>query len=382
MNLTSYLWIEVERRQKDRLLLKCFKNRIPIYETKEQEEKLFLKIAMEDYKKIKKFWFVKVKKRDVTGILKWKEKLLSNRVFLISCIFGLITLYLLTHLMVKVEVIHTKKEIRDLLTYSLEERGIKKNTWKKSYQEIEQIKKEILDEYPEKLEWIEIETQGMNYIVRVEERKLESLKEEKTSCHIVATKDGIVKDMIYSKGEAVVKTNDSVKKGDILISGIIKKDEEEKGVVCATGEVYGEVWYQVSASIPLNYKEKTQTGKKRWNLKLKNSYIDDFILKSRLESYKEEKKGVVNIFGNELSFVIQHETKEEEKTYTEEEAEILAIESSLEKISSTLEEKEEIIDKKVLKKELNNSTMNIEIFVSVKEQIGEVQEFVKEETKE
>ena len=45
----------------------------------------------------------------------------------------------------------------------------------------------------------------------------------------------------------------------------------------------------------------------------------------------------------------------------------------------TLDEKEEIIAKKVLKKEVNNSTMNIEVFVSVLEQIGERQEFVVEE---
>ena len=49
------------------------------------------------------------------------------------------------------------------------------------------------------------------------------------------------------------------------------------------------------------------------------------------------------------------------------------------KIKSTLEEKEEILTKKVLKKEVNNSTMNIEVFVSVLEQIGTRQEFQIEE---
>jgi len=34
-----------------------------------------------------------------------------------------------------------------------------------------------------------------------------------------------------------------------------------------------------------------------------------------------------------------------------------------------------------LKKEKNNSTMNVEIFVSVKESIGEIQEFEIEEIK-
>ena len=49
-----------------------------------------------------------------------------------------------------------------------------------------------------------------------------------------------------------------------------------------------------------------------------------------------------------------------------------------EKVSSTLEEFESILYKKVLKKEQNNSTMDIEVFVAVLESIGEQQEFERE----
>jgi len=378
MKNTSFLWIETELRQKNRILLKCFKNKISIYDTLEKNDNLYLKILETDYPKIKKFWFVKIKKKDVTGLKKLKQKLWNKRIFLISVTLGIILLYLISHIMINIEVIHSKKEIRELISISLKERGIKKNSWKKSYQEIEKIKEEILNEYPEKLEWMEIEVQGMNYIVRVEERKINEEIKEKTSCHVVAKKDGIVKKMVYSKGEAIVKQNDSVKKGDILISGIIKKDEEEKNIVCATGKVYGEVWYQVTTSIPLTYEVSTRTNKKRWNLRFKNSYYDDFIFKSRLNSYEEEKHHLFSILGQEISFVTQYEVKKETKNLKEEEALEIGVKESLAKISETLEEKEEIIDKKVLKKEVNDSTMNVEIFVSVLESIGEVQEFKKE----
>jgi len=76
MNRESHLWIEAELKQKDRLLLKCFKMKIPVYDTYEKGKSLFLKIRIEDYKIIKKFWFVKIKKKDVTGLLKVKELVL------------------------------------------------------------------------------------------------------------------------------------------------------------------------------------------------------------------------------------------------------------------------------------------------------------------
>lgn len=378
MTITSYIWVEVEQKKKDRLFLKCFKNRIPIYETSQIGDKLYIKIKESDFSKIKKFWFVKVKKNDVTGFYKLKENIFKYHIFLFCLIIGLGLLFIFSHVMVSVEVIHSKKEIRDLVFETLKEKGIKKNTFRKNFQEIEKIKNEILHMYPEKLEWMEIEVHGMNYVIRVEERKIEEEKKEKEACHIVAKKDGIVKKMIYSKGQAVVLVNDSVKKGDLLISGIIKKDEETRGVLCATGEIYAEVWYQVSASIPMNYDELVRTGKKRFNLRLRNSYYDDFIFKSRLDNYEEEKKSIFQILGNEFFFVTQYETLKKQKSYTEEEALEVALESITDKINATLSIKEEIIEKKVLKKEINNSTMNVEVFVSVLESIGEMQEFIKE----
>ena len=208
------------------------------------------------------------------------------------------------------------------------------------------------------------------------------MKEEPTTpraCNVVATKDGIIKEMIYSKGSSLVKQNDVVKKGDILLSGTIMKDEEIKNVVCATGKVYAEVWYTVKISVPMTYDEEEKTGKVRYNIRLKNKGYNDFLFKSRVEEYTEEAKFLFSLFQTEVSFVKQYETIKNTKTYTEEEALNKATTEALAKIESTLEEKEEILTKKVLKKEVNNSTMNIEVFVSVLEQIGTRQEFQIEE---
>lgn len=375
--MNGLVWIEVELKQKNRFLLKCFKNRISVYDTMEDGESLFVKILEKDYKKVQKFWFVHVKKKGTTGILKIKENLKKYHVIFL-CLFCFVpTLYFFSHMIVSVEVIHSNQDIRELVLNALEDYGVKKNTWRKEYQELEKIKNSILDRYPESLEWMEIETHGMKYEIRVEERKLEQKEEEKTSCNLVATKDGIIKDMIFQKGEALVKVNDSVKKGDILVSGIIKKEEEEKNVVCATGKVYAEVWYEVSASVPLEYEISEKTGKKRWNFRFQNSYINDFIFRSRLEHFEENKKELFDFFGQRLYFVVQEETNVIKKKYTEEEALELGLEEVTNKINDTLKEKESILLKKVLKKEINNSTMNIEVFVAVKEMISEVQEFLK-----
>ena len=215
----------------------------------------------------------------------------------------------------------------------------------------------------------------MNYIVRVEERKLNDPNHEEKLCHLVALKDGIIKEMVYEKGMSLVKQNDAVKKGDILISGIIKNNEEEVGYTCAKGSIYAEVWYKVTVSIPLTYEEATKTGKKRWNFKLN----DTPIFKNRLTNFSEEKHLLLSLFGQKLYFVVQNEEEKQAKTYNEEEALEEATLKATSKVESTLKDKEKILTKKVLKKEVNDSTMVVEVFVVVLENIAQTQEFTKGE---
>ncbi len=375
----SYIWVEVKTTSNERFFLKCQEIQVFLYDVVEEKDRLKIKILEKDFKKLQKIWFIKVKKVQDLGWKALKEKGKKYHIYLISLAIGLVFLYVISHIILSVEVIHSNQDIRFIVSNALNEKGIKKNTWKKDYQEIEKIKQEILDMYPEDLEWLEIETKGMKYIVRVEERKLEEEKNEPQACNVVASKDGIVKEMVYSSGEAAYKRNDSVKKGDILISGTIKKDEETRKTVCATGSVYAEVWYEVSVSIPLTYETHEKTGKVRWNIKAKNNGFNDFLFKSRLENYEEDATSLFTLFGTEFFFVKQYETTVKELVMNESTALDKALKEVDEKISLTLDEKEEIIAKKVLKKEINNSTMNVEVFVSVLEQIGERQEFVAEE---
>lgn len=371
----NFLWIKAKEKYQSRILLKCYKNNIFVYETKNENQLFYFKISQNDYEKLKKIYFAKLEIDSISGVSKLKKDIKKYHIFLIACIFGLITFYCLSHVMVKVEVIHSKKEIRDLITIALEERGIKKNSWKKEYQEIEQIKEEILNLYPSQLEWLEIEVKGMNYIVRVEERKVLEEKSKKTQCNIIANKDGIVKSVLYNQGEALVRTNDFVKKGDILISGTILKDTETKNLVCATGEVFAEVWYKVKVNLPTIEQKKHPTGKIRWNFKWHNEQAEQFIFKSRVENYMEEVHPLFKLFGIEISFVKQIEVEEEQITLNEEELLQKADQLVDEKFKGIFGPKEKILSKKVLKKNLNNSTMELEIFVVCLEQIGKQQEF-------
>ena len=109
-------------------------------------------------------------------------------VFLLGLLFFFLVLFLLQNIIFDVKVIHSSKEIQNLLYQDLEEFGIKKFHFKVSYEEKEEIVSKILEKETDKVEWLEIEEVGVSYVIRVEERKK---NKEKTTCNfqnIVAKK--------------------------------------------------------------------------------------------------------------------------------------------------------------------------------------------------
>lgn len=371
------IWVEVKTFSQSRVLVKLFKNQINVLQVEYLKDGLRFQIDISDYKKLKKivgYRFRKVKDGGVFALFTtFKQKWLV----LLGILLFFLLLFFFSHIMVSVDVIHSSKDVRDLVTKALDEKGIRRLTFKKSFEEIEQIKKEILNDHPNELEWLEIEVVGMKYIVRIEERILTSPEEKKERCHLVATKSAIVKKLLFSSGEAKVQVNDFVKEGDILVSGELLANEKVTGEVCATGDVYGEVWYTVKLSLPLNYEETKETGKTRWNFGWSKGDLDGYILRPRLGHFVDDKTYLFTIFNTSFSFLKQKEVEVNPKTYTYQEAEEKALSLAEEKVRMKLQAKEEILSKKVLKKQVNDSTMDIEIFVSVLEHISRQEEFQK-----
>ena len=79
-------------------------------------------------------------------------------------------------------------------------------------------------------------------------------------CRFDKDKDAIIKKIVASNGEIISNVNSYVKKGDIIVSGEIKHNEEIKKLVKAKAKVYGEVWYKVNITIPLTYYEEIYTN--------------------------------------------------------------------------------------------------------------------------
>lgn len=380
---THYIWIRTETSNYNKLILKLSKIGINIHDIKYLSNYVLLKILKRDFNKVKKFLIsYEFQKEKEAGIFNLKEIVKKYNRFIIAIIFGLLLISFFSNVIVKVNVIHSKKEIRELVTNELEEFGIKRLSFKKNYKDIEKIKKEILEKYPDRLEWLEIEVNGMVYNVRIEERIITDTNKEDRYCHVVAEKSGIIRKIVTSKGVANVNLNSYVTKGDILISGEVKLNEEVKNNVCAEGKVYAEIWYTVDVTLPLDYEIVTKTGKMRYNLMYENKEGEHVILNSRLSEKIVENQEIFSLLGRKLYLQREYETLVKKDKYDEQAALEKALQLAREKVNVKLEETEHIIAQKVLKKSINDSKMILEVFTSVEENIGIIEEYTVEDIEE
>ena len=356
------IWISIKDTNYEKIIHKLYEYNIDIYSIN-YSNSLELLISYDDYIKILKYLkYYDFKVIKYTGFMEIKYYIKQNLILIISFIIGIFVMFGLSNIIVDVKIIHENKKIISILEEELNKYNIKKYTIKKNYDEITQIKNKILNDNKDTLEWIEIEAKGMKYIVKVEERIINKDITEEEYCNIVSKKDSIITKIISSKGLILKNKNNYVNKGDLLITGMINENK-----ICASGTVYGEVWYKVLLTLPFK-----QNVKEYNNLETKNIMINDHIIfRPKYKNYDIKVLSKKNIFNTKIKVIKLKYFMYKDRIYNEKELINEAIKLANDKISINLKENERIISENVLKKEVIDSTMYIDIFISKEEVISE-----------
>lgn len=375
--------IKIEGKDVKRFIKKLYSNNIYFNDIEMYDKYAYVEVDKSNYEKLKQIKTIyKIEIVKLYGIIRIIDFIKRYSLFLIILGVGLLYLIFLSNIIFKVEVIHSKREIRDLLYKELKYYNIDKYHFVKSYKEKEKIEEYILNKHKDKLEWLEIERIGTKYEVRVEERIIKKENDKLDVQNIVAKKDGIITKIEASKGEIVKKIGDYVKKGDIIISGTIKKDDVIKGKVAASGNVYAEVWYKTIVDMPYYYKNSTKTGRKRKVLKIKFLDKDIYIFGFKKYKFYDERKILYlksRILPIGFSYSLERELNVEEYLYSPEEAVNTAIEYASKKLQKNLGENESIISKTVLNSNENENYITVEIFYKVNENITDTSDIVDEQ---
>lgn len=371
--------VKVEGKNVNNYLKWLIKNKVHIYKLNiKGSNNLYLVIDYKDYDKLLNY----SKSYEITilkyyGTRKYLNSIHRNRIILISLFISIILLFVLSRMIFSIDIVYNDKDMISLVKEELGKHEIKRFRFKKNFNELSKIKKEILDDNKDRLEWIEIIESGTKYIVKLVERNKEVVEKSFEYQSVVASKNAIITSIKASNGEKVKEVNDYVKKGEVIISGILTEPSGDIIYKKAKGRVLGEVWYKLEVDYPFCYKEEKLTGKK------KEGYVINFLNKRipllGYSSYHTYEKDTNTIFENNIfpfSFIKekQYETLVKEEIYTPEEVVNHAIEYAKDKLLKNNNKISEVKKALILDKKINSSNISLKFFVSVIEDITKIEE--------
>ncbi|MDI3481143.1 MAG: hypothetical protein PWQ97_798 [Tepidanaerobacteraceae bacterium] len=216
------------------------------------------------------------------GIFFMINMLRRRRALVAGALLFIASIYFLSSFIWSIDVVSQDPEIKKAVEDDLRRWGLKEGTFKYGLDKKQYMDK-ILQQHKE-IAWGEIKIKGSKLVVELVKKKLPPELEENSPCDIIASKDGIIEEIIPFKGEALVKPGDTVCAGDVLITGRIVTKSDQKSelgqqdasdvlLVHARGIVKAKTWYQKAVSVPLVMEEKLPTGrvKKAYRLQLGKS---------------------------------------------------------------------------------------------------------------
>ena len=375
----NYIKVRIEGKNVNNYLKWLIKNKINLISINViKYNVLELIINYHDYNLLSKYsktYKISIIKK--YGAIKILDTIKNNIIILSSIILSIILLFIVSNIIFKVDIIYNDKNIIDKVNKELIKYDIKRFKKKKSYAYLEKVKKKILADNKDILEWIEIEESGTKYIVRLVERKKKIKEKEFLYQSIVSGKDATIISIDAYSGEKVKNIYDYIKKGDTIISGIMTKPDGTSIYTRAKGIVLGEVWYKASIEYPTYYKEEKVTGKSKDVLTI--YFLNKEIPFFPYRKYKQFKKHTSSIV--EDNFIPLKITKEKiyevnivDDIYTEEEAINRATEECKKKLLEKDNRIKEIKEVIVLNSEHLNSKIKLDLFISTIEDITKIRE--------
>ncbi|MDQ2085979.1 sporulation protein YqfD [Herbivorax sp. ANBcel31] len=380
--IRGYVIIMVEGYFLEKFVNICIKRQIYLWDIKKKKNsKMKLKISIKGFRLLrpvarKTGCSVRIiEKKGIPFIIsRYKER----KTFILGSLVFVVLFYIMTSFVWTVEITGNEKVETELIMDYLDEKGIGPGILKYGVN-TESLANSIIIEIDE-LSWVNVMIQGTKLKVNVAERvEPPKIIPKDVPCDVVASKDGIIESLIVKDGYSTLSEGDTVKKGDVLISGSIPiLDEEDFRVVHAMGEVMARTWYENKQPIHLKVTEEIRTGSKKNNVSLMffRKTVPFFHKEVDYEEHEEEKTKKVLSIGENLvlpfGIIVEryYENVIVEAKVSIEEAKEAAVDAAYNEILKVAPEESQIADKKVNFLEKDDGSIYADVIVECIENIG------------
>ncbi len=188
-----------------------------------------------------------------------------------------VLIFVMTSFVWDIEVVGNERVSDETIKESLKLCGISEGVWRYG-KDLTAIQNKVLLQQPE-LSWLALNSKGSKMQVDVAEKiPAPEIVDRTSPANLIAAKDGMIETIITTNGVAVVKAGDTVKKGDLLISGVNNSEANGVRYSHAMGSVRAKTWDVFTQKVLSEKTTFQKTGRKtnRYTLKILNFEINLF----------------------------------------------------------------------------------------------------------
>lgn len=152
---------------------------------------------------------------------------------------GIVLMLFLSCFIWSVQVVGAKNLSETTVKQALAEQGIKPGAWRFG------IRADAVGRAVEmklgKLSWISVNIVGSTVDAEIKERVEKPEIPDETPCNIKAAKDGVITSINAAQGETKTSVGSGVRKGDMLVSGVMDTERESVRYLHAEAEIFADV---------------------------------------------------------------------------------------------------------------------------------------------
>lgn len=273
--IKGFLIVRLKGQSPERFFNLCSHHNIYLWDVKNIEGNYECNIMLKDYRKLK---MIARKTKTIPYIIKkigfpfvfsvYKKR----KGYLLGIVLFVSIIYILSLYIWDISVLGGHTYTPEAMTKFLKENDVYVGIQKKQV-DSKNIEELIRLTYND-IGWVSAEIKGTRLIIKIKETKLPTKAVTATdNRHIIASKDAVIAKIVTRTGIPKVELGSVVKKGDILVSGVVNVigDNEtlvSRNPVIADADIIGKTFYEYKDKFSLNYIENQYTGNTKKSIML------------------------------------------------------------------------------------------------------------------
>jgi len=263
----GYVKLKVTGFSVERFLNMAAYRGVYLWDVKRTPEGVFVNVSIQGFKRLKGCAHktkcrTKIVEKNGLPFIAFRYR---KRKFLMGGIaFFALMLFVLSTFIWRIEIVGTESVPHATILTFLEEQGLHTGAFKHTL-DARGITRELLNHFDE-ISWADIHTRGTRTTVMIAEAiPRQPIIDRYTPAHVIATQDGLITGIATSSGAPLVRQNDVVRAGEMLVSGILELGVDMGMPSTVYVHAYAEVWarryHPIEFTVPFVYSQKVYTGR-------------------------------------------------------------------------------------------------------------------------